>query len=278
MSCPDLIRASRLDRRVKPGDDNSLTGSLYQAAHGKFDSPHRFMSARITINGAALLADPTGAVFWPEQRLLVVSDLHLEKASSFARRGQFLPPYDTRATLDRLARVLQRYRPQRVACLGDSFHDGEAAGRLATTDRDHLRRMVAAHDWVWIEGNHDPAPPAELGGSVAAELALDGLTLRHQPEHGVLAAGAVCGHFHPKAAVTARGQRISSPCFVTDGSRMVMPAFGAFTGGLDVFDAAIAGLFGRAGFRVFMIGRERLHMFTRERLMHGGPDRAARDD
>ena len=236
------------------------------------------MSARITVNDAAVLADPTGAVFWPEQHLLVVADLHLEKGSSFARRGQFLPPYDTRATLDRLARVLQRYRPQRVACLGDSFHDGEAAGRLTGPDRDHLRRMVAAHDWNWIAGNHDPAPPTELGGAVMPELSLDGLLWRHRPANGSLAAGEVCGHFHPKAAVTTRGQRISSPCFVTDGRRMVMPAFGAFTGGLDVLDAAIAGLFGRTGFRVFMIGRERLHMFTRERLMNGGPAREAEDE
>lgn len=222
-----------------------------------------------------MLADPTGAVFCPEQRFLVVSDMHLEKGSSFARRGQFLPPYDTRATLDRLARVLQRYRPLRVACLGDSFHDGDAAGRLSDPDRDQLRRMVGAHDWIWVAGNHDPAPPAELGGTVQPEIVIDSLILRHQPENGSLGAGEVCGHFHPKAAITTRGQRISAPCFVTDGRRMVMPAFGAFTGGLDVLDKAIAGLFGRTGFRVFMIGRERLHMFTRDRLMHGGPGRDA---
>jgi uncharacterized protein len=236
------------------------------------------MSARITINGSAMLADPTGAVFWPEQRLLVVSDMHLEKGSSFARHGQFLPPYDTRATLDRLARVLQRYRPQRVACLGDTFHDGEAADRLAGADRDQLRRMVDAHDWIWVAGNHDPAPPADLGGTVRSKIVIESLILRHQPENGSLAAGEVCGHFHPKAAITTRGHRISAPCFVTDGRRMVMPAFGAFTGGLDVLDRAIAGLFGRTGFRVFMIGRERLHMFTRDRLMNGDPRRDAEKD
>lgn len=224
------------------------------------------MSARITISGTALLADPTGALYWPDQRMLIVADLHLEKGSSFARRGQFLPPYDTRVTLDRLARVLQRYRPQRVACLGDSFHDDEAAGRLAAGDRDQLRRMVGAHDWSWIAGNHDPAPPAELGGTVTSEIVVGSLMLRHQPENGALAAGEVCGHFHPKAAITQRGRRISAPCFVTDGRRLVMPSFGAFTGGLDVLDAAITGLFGRAGFRVLMLGDERLHMFPRERL------------
>ena len=224
------------------------------------------MTARITINGTALLADPTGAAFWPGQRLLVVSDMHLEKGSSFARRARFLPPYDTRATLDRLARVLQRYRPLRVACLGDSFHDGEAAGRLAGADRDHLRRMVAAHDWIWIAGNHDPVPPAELGGTVAAELALDGLVLRHQPAEGALASGEVCGHFHPKAAVTARGQRISSPCFVTDGSRMVMPAFGAFTGGLNVCDDAFAPIF-PDGATALVMGRDKVLPAPMQRLL-----------
>lgn len=227
------------------------------------------MTARITVNGTALLADSTGALYWPDQRMLVVADLHLEKGSSFARRGQFLPPYDTRATLERLARVLQRYRPQRVVCLGDSFHDGEAGDRMAGGDRDQLRRMVAAHDWIWIAGNHDPAPPAELGGRVVPELAAGRLILRHQPVNGALLPGEMCGHFHPKAAVSTRAGRISAPCFVTDGRRMVMPAFGAFAGGLDVLDPAIAGLFGRAGFRVLMIGRERLHMFTRERLREG---------
>jgi DNA ligase-associated metallophosphoesterase len=210
--------------------------------------------------------------------MLVVSDMHLEKASSYARRGQFLPPYDTRTTLDRLARAIQRYRPARVACLGDSFHDGEAAERLATQDRDQLRRMVQELEWIWVAGNHDPAPPAELGGVVQAEIRIGALVLRHQPENGVLPFGEVCGHFHPKAAVSARGTRISAPCFVTDGRRMVMPAFGAFTGGLDVLDRAIAGLFGRTGFRVLMLGQDRLHLFTRDRLMNGGPARAALAD
>ncbi len=233
------------------------------------------MSARITINGTALLADPTGALYWPDQRTLIVADLHFEKGSSFAQRGRFLPPYDTRVTLDRLARVLQRYRPERVACLGDSFHDGEAAGRLAAGDRDQLRRIVAAHEWTWIAGNHDPAPPAELGGVVKSEITVGALILRHQPENGTLTAGDVCGHFHPKAAITQRGRRIAAPCFVTDGRRLVMPAFGAFTGGLDVLDTAIAGLFSRAGFRVLMLGNERLHLFPRDRLDAIAPTRHA---
>lgn len=233
------------------------------------------MSARITINGTALLADPSGAVFSPEERMLVVSDMHLEKGSSYARRGQFLPPYDTRTTLERLTRAIQRYRPARIACLGDSFHDGEAAERLAAGDRDQLRRLVQAHDWIWVAGNHDPAPPAELGGTVRSEIRVGTLTLRHQPESGTLPPGEVCGHFHPRAAVTARGTRVAAPCFVTDGQRMVMPAFGAFAGGLDVLDRAIAGLFGRTGFRVLMLGQDRLHLFSRGRLMNGGPARPA---
>lgn len=217
------------------------------------------MSARITVNGTALLADPSGAVFWPEERLLAVSDLHLEKASSYARRGQFLPPYDTRATLERLARVIQRYRPARVACLGDSFHDGEAAERLCAQDRDQLRRMVQAHQWIWIAGNHDPAPPAELGGIVQSEIRIGALALRHQPENGDLPFGDVCGHFHPKAAVSARGRRVSAPCFVTDGRRMVMPAFGAFTGGLNIRAAAFTTVFGALSFRAHMLGVTRLY-------------------
>ena len=228
------------------------------------------MSARITINGAALLADPAGALFWPEQDLLVVADLHLEKGSAYARGGQFLPPYDTRATLERLARLLRRYRPKRVACLGDSFHDGDAARRIDRVDAERLAGLASEHDWIWIAGNHDPAPPAELGGRVVEALSIGSIALRHQPGAAFLA-GEVCGHFHPKAAVATRGRRVAAACFVTDGARLVMPAFGAYAGGLDALDPAIAGLFGRAGFRVLLLGRERLHLFPHSALERIAP-------
>lgn len=245
----------------------------FRGPFGLWSAPR--MSTRITLNDEALLADPTGALFWPTERLLIVADLHLEKGSSFAHRGQFLPPYDTRETLDRLARVIQRYRPVRIVCLGDSFHDADAGSRFDRGDLERLRRMVGAHDWTWITGNHDPAPPAGIGGAVAPELRLSRLVLRHQPA-AEYQAGEICGHFHPKAAIVARGQRISGACFVTDGRRMVMPAFGAFAGGLDALDPAIGALFGRGGYRVLMLGRERLYLFPRDRLVgFGAPRRAS---
>jgi len=222
-------------------------------------------AARVTVNGAGLLADPSGAVMWPEQSLLIVADLHLEKGSSFAARGRFLPPYDTAATLARLAAVLRRYRPRRVVCLGDSFHDRGAGGRIAAGDRDALNHLVAAHEWTWILGNHDPEVPAAVAGSRQAVLDGGALVLRHQPD-GRLGAGELCGHFHPKASVVTAARRFTGPCFVTDGTRMILPAFGAYAGGLDVFDPAIGGQFGRAGFRVFFLRPDRLHMFPHGRL------------
>ena len=223
------------------------------------------MSARLTVNGCALLADPSGALFQPDEATLIVADLHLEKGSHFARRGQFLPPYDTRTTLDRLGRAIRRFRPRRVVCLGDTFHDGDAPARLDPGDRDMLARLVDAQAWTWITGNHDRAIPDSLGGDSAAELALVALQLRHEPL-AAPALGEICGHLHPKASVAVRGQRIAAACFVTDGSRLVMPAFGAYAGGLDCLDPAIAGLFGRAGFRALMLGRERLHLVTKAQL------------
>jgi DNA ligase-associated metallophosphoesterase len=232
------------------------------------------MGASFTVNGAMLRADPTGALFWPEQSLLIVADLHLEKGSHFARKGQLLPPYDTRDTIDRLARVLQRFAPRRVVCLGDSFHDGDAASRLAPAEVERLRRLTAAYDWIWLAGNHDPAPPEGLGGRVVAELAEGPLVLRHQPGESNPPSsrlGEICGHFHPKATVPTRGRAITGRCFVTDGTRLILPAFGAYTGGLDVLAPAISGLFGRANFRVLLINGERVHLFSRASLVRPAP-------
>jgi DNA ligase-associated metallophosphoesterase len=133
----------------------------------------------IVLNGTALLADPSGALIWPDEHTLVVADLHLEKGSGFAARGVMLPPYDTRATLDRLESVLRRVRPKRVVCLGDSFHDSAAGGRIAADDAERLRRLAAAHEWIWVAGNHDPVPPVPCGTIVAADLALGRLIFRH---------------------------------------------------------------------------------------------------
>jgi DNA ligase-associated metallophosphoesterase len=222
------------------------------------------LALSIMLNGAALTLDPSGAVWWPNESILAVADLHLEKGSSFAKAGRLLPPYDTRATIERLAVVLRRYRPRRVVALGDSFHDRDSHARMDAVDIERLRHLVAEHDWIWIAGNHDPAPPEALGGAVKAELALAPLVFRHEPDEAYLD-GEVCGHFHPKAAVRARGRRISGRCFVTDGGRLVLPAFGAYTGGLDALDPAIVELF-EGQVRVYLIGRNAIYLFAAERL------------
>ena len=225
------------------------------------------MTAAIRVGEAALLADVSGALFHPEDATLIVADLHLEKGSHFARHGRFLPPYDTRATLERLMRAIRRFRPRHVVCLGDSFHDADAGSRLDAGDRDLLVRLAGAQPWTWIAGNHDREIPAGLGGEVADSLELGGgLRLAHLPSPGP-ATGEICGHLHPKASIATRGCTITAPCFVTDGNRLVMPAFGAYAGGLDCLDPAIAGLFGPAGFRALMLGRERLHLVARRQLL-----------
>lgn len=221
-------------------------------------------TSRLRVNGVELTADLSGTVFWPNQRTLAVADLHLEKGSAFAERGQFLPPYDTAATLQALTEAIARYRPARIICLGDSFHDGGAAERLAAADSDRLRRLTAAYDWIWISGNHDPAPPQDWGGRVEAEVTLGALTFRHQAE-ARRPAGEISGHYHPKASVRLRVRRITGRCFVSDGHRLILPAFGAYTGGLDVLDTAVAGLFPR-GFDIHLLGRDGVYGFPRKAL------------
>ncbi|MCC7276307.1 MAG: ligase-associated DNA damage response endonuclease PdeM [Alphaproteobacteria bacterium] len=220
-------------------------------------------AAPVELNGATLLLDPSGALVWRDRALLVVADLHLEKGSSFARRGTLLPPYDTTATLEALARTLRRWQPRTVLCLGDSFHDDAAPERLGNGDRSRLRTLVAGHDWIWVAGNHDPGLPPDIGGRVEAAVTLGGLVFRHAAAG--TGAGEVSGHFHPKASVATRARRITGRCFVTDGRRLVLPAFGAYAGGLDVLDPAIAGLL-RRRFLAFLLGRDRLYAFARDQL------------
>ncbi|MCC6471349.1 MAG: ligase-associated DNA damage response endonuclease PdeM [Alphaproteobacteria bacterium] len=218
------------------------------------------MTTTLVINGAALLADPSGALFWPAAATLVVADLHLEKGSGFARRGTLLPPYDSAATLRRLAAAVDAHRPRRVLCLGDSFHDAHAPKRLESGEIAILAELTRRTDWIWIAGNHDPDPPKGLGGRVASEVTEGPLVFRHEA-HPDAIAGEVSGHFHPKASIPTRGRRVSARCFVEDGNRLILPAFGAYAGGLDVFDPAIRGLLAR-DFAVHVIGRERVHRFA----------------
>lgn len=215
----------------------------------------------IAVNGETLLLDACGAAFLPAHSVLLFADLHFEKGSSYARGRQFLPPYDTAATLLRMARAIDRHRPAHVVALGDSFHDREAGDRLGSEARGLLQSMAAAARFTWITGNHDPHPPSWLGGDTCETLQIGGLSLRHEP----LAAfqpGEVAGHLHPCARVAKWGRSVRRRCFVSDGLRLVLPSFGAYTGGLDVGEPAIASLF--AGpFHAYMLGDARVYAIAR---------------
>jgi hypothetical protein len=214
-------------------------------------------SASIAFGSTRLLADASGALVWPEAATVVVADLHFEKASSYARHGAMLPPYDTAATLARLADVVARHEARRVVCLGDSFHDETGPARLATADARRLAALVEAHEWLWVAGNHDPTLPASLGGHlVAGEVTLGPLVFRHRTA-AATADGEISGHYHPKASVATRAGTVTGRCFVTDGRRLILPAFGALAGGLDVFEPPVARLF-PSGFDLYVIGRRRV--------------------
>ncbi len=216
------------------------------------------MIAPFHLAGESLQFDPAGALVWPAERVLVFADLHLEKGSAAARAGQLVPPWDSRVTLERVARLLRRYTPRTVIALGDSFHDNQAAARLAPADEAALRRMTDAVDFIWVKGNHDPTPPNGIGGRAVAEWGTRKLCFRHQATAGET--GEISGHFHPKAKVATRAGQIVRPCFVADASKIILPAFGAYTGGLDVRSPAITAHFPR-GARVFLLGAERLFSF-----------------
>jgi len=218
----------------------------------------------IAVAGVSLLADPDGALYWPEQGLLAVADLHLEKGSSFAARGMLLPPYDTAMTLARLGRLIAHYAPRCVLALGDSFHDGGGPARLANDDRDNLLSLQRGRDWIWITGNHDPEPALNIGGNFHDSYSVGPLTFRHLPSG---ADGEIAGHLHPVARVAHRGRTVSRRCFAADKTHMVMPAFGAFTGGLNVRDAAFADLFGTIHFTAHMLGEDRLYAFAARRCL-----------
>ncbi|WP_245259076.1 ligase-associated DNA damage response endonuclease PdeM [Salinarimonas rosea] len=214
--------------------------------------------AETALGRLALVLDRDGVAWLPDHRTLLVADLHLEKGSSRARRGFLLPPYDTRETLSRLAARVAAHDPARVIALGDSFHDRDGPARLDADARAALAALQAGRDWLWLTGNHDPALPATLGGEVADAIVLDGVALRHEPRGEDAAEAEICGHLHPVAKVRLRGRAVRSRCFVHDATRLVMPAFGAYAGGLNVCDAAFAPLF-PGGFTAHVAGRERLY-------------------
>ena len=199
---------------------------------------------RTRLNGAAVTLRPSGALWIETARMLVVADLHLEKGSSYAMRGQMLPPYDTRDTLRRLQAEVLAAAPEAVVLLGDTFHDRSSEDRLARDDAEGLRALSGLTRLVWVVGNHDADGPRRLPGEVAAEISVEGLILRHEPTPG-RQDGEVAGHLHPCARVVASRGSVRRRCFVTDGARMVVPAFGAYAGGLSIRDEAFSGLFAR---------------------------------
>ncbi|MDA9929817.1 ligase-associated DNA damage response endonuclease PdeM [Alphaproteobacteria bacterium] len=186
---------------------------------------------------------PSGAMFWQAEASLIVGDLHLEKASSYHASGQFLPPYDTVQTLDRLAGTVTEFAPRQLILLGDIFHDGAAWGRMQAADQARLTDILAPLSPIWIEGNHDQhfVPPGHFGSGQHDRA---GIVLRHIMDKGE-ASPEISAHFHPAAVISHRGTRLRRPCFVKTRTKLVLPAFGALTGGLDCSDSALSLLHGQ---------------------------------
>lgn len=224
----------------------------------------------IQINGQLVGLHDSGVLWWPDESTLAVADLHMEKGSSFARRGIMLPPYDTGATLEKLAEIMDLFDPARVICLGDSFHDADGSDRLPAHYRAMLSTLQLGREWIWVTGNHDPIAPVRLCGETVDEVDFGPLCFRHEPVEKIGshdAEGEICGHLHPAARVKRFGRSIRRPCFVTDGTRLVLPAFGALTGGLNVTHEAYSMIFRRRQFSVFMLGNDRLYPFTASKLV-----------
>jgi hypothetical protein len=221
----------------------------------------------LELAGATVLLRRSGALWLEDERLLVVADLHLEKGSAYAARGQMLPPYDTRETLARLTAEAAQLRPRTILLLGDTFHDNDGEARLAEEDVRTLTTIATLSDLVWIVGNHDADGPEALPGRAAATWNVAGLSLTHEPAPAPRF-GEVAGHLHPAARIKGRVGSVRRRCFVTDGERLVMPAFGAFAGGLNVRDAAFKPLFRRPPLAV-ALGQRQAHAVGWSQL---GPD------
>lgn len=236
---------------------------MSELTRARFDADD-YREQGISLCGKSLLALSSGALYWPAEDALIVADLHLEKASAFARRGQMLPPYDTRATLARLAALLDEIDASTVVALGDSFHDDGGPERMHPEDAEALRVLQEDRDWIWLTGNHDGAlsnagaSGVTIGGIVREMLTVGGITLRHEPVNARIT-HEIAGHLHPAAKLTRHGHSIRRPCFVGNGLRLVLPAFGALTGGLNVLDPAFEPLFGDDGLNVWMLGQDGLY-------------------
>jgi DNA ligase-associated metallophosphoesterase len=215
--------------------------------------------------GQELQALPAGALHWPARRLLAVADLHLEKGSSYAVNAhKLLPRHDTRQTLAMLTALIDVFEPQTVVCLGDSFHDRTASERLPDVERRTIEKLTARTRFVWVAGNHDPGPPPAGWGDVAEEIADGRLIFRHEARFGPVD-GEISGHFHPVAALSVRGRGIRRRCFLTDGRRLILPAFGTYAGGLNALDPAIAQLF-PDDYDALLVGRDAVRRLSWRQL------------
>lgn len=218
------------------------------------------LAARASLAGIDVVLDPSAALYWPAAATLVVSDLHLETGSSYARGGQMLPPYDTSLTLRKLEEVVARYRPARVVSLGDTFHDPFGVERLSGEARRRIDGLMAAAEFVWVSGNHEKDCAGALGGRVCEAWTHEGVTFRHIPQDGTPEAPEIAGHLHPAARIAVRGRSVRRRCFIGCDRRLVMPAFGAYTGGLCVTDHAFVSLWPTPpGPRLHLLGRGRVY-------------------
>ncbi len=224
-----------------------------------------YRSHHISVGGKSLIADMSGALYWPSESMLMVADMHLEKGSSFAARGQMIPPYDTRDTLLRLARTIDLYQASTIVALGDSFHDSNGFDRMDAEDRDILKLIQEGRRWIWISGNHDPTIASAAGGERLDTLNVGGLTFRHDPTPSQIT-HEIAGHMHPAAKLCLYGYSLRRPCFIGNRRRLIIPAFGSYTGGLNVLDAAFSAMFGNDGFAVWMMGEEGLYPIATRRL------------
>lgn len=218
----------------------------------------------IELAGQTFLPQLSGALYWPDENALLAADLHLEKSAAFATKGQFLPPYDSFATLERFSQDIERLKPKRVILLGDSFHRDEGVSSLGQKERELLAHLGEGRDWVWIAGNHDPKTHF-LAGTCRDKLMIQGIELTHEPTPNTCP--QIAGHLHPAAKIISNGSTVRRSCFVSDGERLIMPSFGVLTGGLSIFHTAFHGLLDHQNLRVVMRGKAKLYPVSNSYLV-----------
>ena len=223
--------------------------------------------AELEFRGELFVIDPRGCLYWPSERMLIVSDLHLEKGSSFASMHRvFLPPYDTDATISLLGQCIADWEPKRVLSLGDAFHDEDANSRMSQTACQGISALMSGREWIWLSGNHDPKPPENLGGSTCTSMHIGCINFIHEPIAD-FALGEISGHLHPNAKIRQRGKSVRRRCLVGDHRRLIMPAFGAFTGGLNLCHEAFDGLFDQPSLRAWLLGNKVVYEIEGHRLV-----------